>query len=160
TPFARLKRVGSSPLPQGVRDTDLVLLDERCRKLLATGDPYFNPNLSLESSIPVPWSASQSRSDRQCLERTLNRLNATRDPARSVRAPRPQDRYTELAQNLVSQLDFNMSNVEASSQLHELNQGEIDIRSINWFIPPFQNAFYGGIYTILRFASFLKRQKG
>jgi O-antigen biosynthesis protein len=69
-------------------------------------------------------------------------------------------RLSDEARMLVGAFDFTPADIAASQHVHEQNPGEIDIKSVTWFIPDFQHPFYGGIYTILRFAEYLKVHKG
>jgi O-antigen biosynthesis protein len=57
-------------------------------------------------------------------------------------------------------MDFSERELKASRQVHADNPGEINIRSLTWFLPEFQHAYYGGIYTLLRFADYLTRKHG
>jgi glycosyltransferase involved in cell wall biosynthesis len=50
--------------------------------------------------------------------------------------------------------------VVTSQALHDAFPGPLDIRSVNWFVPPFTHPYFGGIYTILRFANYLKEVRG
>lgn len=68
--------------------------------------------------------------------------------------------YSTEAMIFASWLDFSPQDVQKSQALHQKNSGELDIRSLTWFLPEFQHPFYGGIYTLLRFADYLKRVKG
>ncbi|MBD2774701.1 glycosyltransferase family protein [Iningainema tapete] len=70
------------------------------------------------------------------------------------------DKYSEEALTLVSWLDFSASEVEDSRKVHLSFSGELKINSITWFIPDFTHPYYGGIYTILRFAQYFKEIKG
>jgi glycosyltransferase involved in cell wall biosynthesis len=67
-------------------------------------------------------------------------------------------RYSEEAAILVSWLDFSPEELECSRQIHVQFPGEQEIESITWFLPDFHHAFFGGIYTILRFADYMTRQ--
>jgi len=62
------------------------------------------------------------------------------------------------AKSLVDLFDFSVSDIESTQQLHELNTKNIDINRIIWFIPGINNPFWGGIHTILNFASFYKER--
>jgi O-antigen biosynthesis protein len=63
-------------------------------------------------------------------------------------------RYSEEAALLVSWLDYSEKDIVASREIHTNNPGEIPIRSITWFLPDFHHAYFGGIYTLLRFADY------
>jgi glycosyltransferase involved in cell wall biosynthesis len=64
------------------------------------------------------------------------------------------------ATNVVSWFDFDVSDLDASVQVHDQHQGEIVIKRVIWFIPEINNPFWGGIHTILRFASYFKDKWG
>lgn len=63
--------------------------------------------------------------------------------------------------NLISALDFSVQELEQNRKLmSEFEEKKPEIKSINWFIPYFLHAYYGGIYTIFRFADYFAREKG
>ena len=68
--------------------------------------------------------------------------------------------YSQEARVFASWLDYSQQEKERSQQVHMDNPGMLDIRSITWFLPEFQHPYFGGIYTLLRFAEYLKRNKG
>src|SRR5690606_6499915 len=44
--------------------------------------------------------------------------------------------------------------------LHREHAGQLDVGSVNWFVPNFENPFYGGLATIFRIADHLGRNHG
>ncbi len=60
----------------------------------------------------------------------------------------------------VELLDFTKKEIKNSKKLIEKHKGSLEIKKVMWFIPNFDHIFRGGIYTIFRFASYLKEQKG
>jgi hypothetical protein len=68
--------------------------------------------------------------------------------------------YKHDAMIFATWMDFSRAELQASRLLHETYAGELDLRSITWFLPEFENPYYGGIYTLLRFADHFKRLKG
>ena len=68
--------------------------------------------------------------------------------------------YSQEAKIFATWLDFSPQDLEASQALHQRYTGHLDISSLTWFLPEFQHPYYGGIYTLLRFADYYKRQKG
>lgn len=65
------------------------------------------------------------------------------------------------ALNLIGALDFSVQDFEANRALiAQFEHERPEVKSINWFIPHFLHAFYGGIYTIFRFAEYLAVDKG
>ena len=49
---------------------------------------------------------------------------------------------------------------EALKEAHERDSGPRQVRSVNWFLPDFDNPYYGGIHTILRFADRFRSAHG
>lgn len=68
--------------------------------------------------------------------------------------------YIHDAMIFASWMDFSNEDALASRQVHAGYPGELPIRSLTWFLPEFQNPFYGGVYTLLRFADYFKRTHG
>jgi O-antigen biosynthesis protein len=68
--------------------------------------------------------------------------------------------YSREARVFASWLDFSQLEKERSQKVHLEHPGKLDIQSITWFLPEFQHPYFGGIYTLLRFADYLKRIKG
>jgi glycosyltransferase involved in cell wall biosynthesis len=74
-----------------------------------------------------------------------------------------QDRPVKAieALNLIAALDFSIEDLEENRKLmSEFEKKKPGIKSINWFIPYFLHAYYGGIYTIFRFADYFAEKKG
>ena len=69
-------------------------------------------------------------------------------------------RYSEEAAGHAAFFDFKPEEVKANLKVIEDNSGPLDIKSITWFITDFNHPFYGGIYTILRFADYFQANKG
>lgn len=67
--------------------------------------------------------------------------------------------YQQEAAALVRKFDFSADDLATSQCLQAKNRAEMPIRSVTWFIPDFKHAYYGGMYTILRFADILAREK-
>ena len=68
--------------------------------------------------------------------------------------------YRSEATALVNNFDFSASDVAASRLLHQQHPGPVSIKSVTWFIPDFNHAYYGGIYTILRLAAHMAKYHG
>jgi O-antigen biosynthesis protein len=65
------------------------------------------------------------------------------------------------ALNLIAALDFSSDDLEHNRQIiSDFEKKRPEIKSINWFIPYFLHEYYGGIYTIFRFASHFADKKG
>jgi GT2 family glycosyltransferase/2-polyprenyl-3-methyl-5-hydroxy-6-metoxy-1,4-benzoquinol methylase/glycosyltransferase involved in cell wall biosynthesis len=88
---------------------------------------------AIPASGPVPVSSESPQ------RRALESLWATEQ--------RPRDDEILVETSRISDEDR-----EAVRLAHERHQGPRGVRSINWFIPTFEHAHYGGIHTILRFA--------
>lgn len=62
---------------------------------------------------------------------------------------------------LIEDIDFSAHDLEQNRLLmFEFEKNRPEVKSINWFIPAFLHAYYGGIHTILRFANFIADKKG
>lgn len=74
--------------------------------------------------------------------------------ARAVERELRQERRTRWLLDLARRCDLdeadlarNRAHLQAAGRLRE------PVRTVNWYVPAFEHAFYGGIHTILRFAS-------
>lgn len=65
-----------------------------------------------------------------------------------------------LESYFVRRFDFSKRDLDASQELMDLHRGSLDIKRVIWFIPSFEHAFWGGIYTIFRFAAYFKEAQG
>lgn len=70
------------------------------------------------------------------------------------------DYYQFEMRGLVQPYDLSTDAWQANAALLAQNRGPLQIKTIAWFLPEFSNPYYGGSYTILRYANFLKTQKG
>jgi hypothetical protein len=77
-----------------------------------------------------------------------------------VQQPAWSKTYASEALILAQWLDFTPEELERSRALIDTNQGSLAIQTINWYVPHFEHAYYGGMYTILRFASFFAQHYG
>ncbi len=68
--------------------------------------------------------------------------------------------YTQDALKLASIIDCSPEQLEAQQQHPERISKAIKDRVCNWYLPPFDNPFYGGIMTILRLSEYLQRIYG
>ncbi|MDD4351697.1 MAG: glycosyltransferase family 4 protein [Candidatus Gracilibacteria bacterium] len=67
-------------------------------------------------------------------------------------------KYQEIA-GLIGALDLGQQDLEANFETLKKWEGkQFEIKTINWFVPRFEHALYGGIYTIFRFADYFRRQ--
>ena len=118
----------------------------RYQRWLRSGDPYFSPNLSLESPTPklsAPGEPAPLDIVAPILGRDLVVFRQQSDEGESL-----------LLARLCRAGAGTRSQVDAS---HARVRGRIDVRTINWFVPDIDNPFYGGINTALRIADHLAR---
>ena len=73
--------------------------------------------------------------------------------------PRPEAEVSEEAV-LVGASGLSPTDRDAVRASHERHRGRHEVRSINWFLPTFEHAHYGGIHTILRFAERFRSEFG
>ncbi|WP_414752658.1 glycosyltransferase [Anabaena sp. CCY 9910] len=64
------------------------------------------------------------------------------------------DRYIRDATALAGIMDFSCADISEIQQ-HPERVNQSGSQTINWYVPPFENAFYGGVMTILRTADYL-----
>lgn len=87
-------------------------------------------------------------------------INKVLNGGRLVTARGLKDLYAADALALAGAIDCTPSDLEEAQQHPERIAANIRERSCNWYLPPFENAFYGGIMTILRLAAHLKEAHG
>lgn len=68
--------------------------------------------------------------------------------------------YASEALTLAQWLDCTPLELEQSRRLVEAHAGSLAIQTINWYLPHFEHAYYGGIYTILRCAAYFAQHYG
>jgi O-antigen biosynthesis protein len=68
--------------------------------------------------------------------------------------------YASEATMLAHWLDCTPADVASSQSVQEAHRGSLEIRTITWYLPHFENAYYGGVHTILRFAAGFARNHG
>lgn len=68
-------------------------------------------------------------------------------------------RYNADAAVLANCFDFTKDELDESQKVIIGHNGHLNIKKVAWFIPDFNNAFWGGIHTIFRFAAYLKEKK-
>ncbi|NJN91807.1 MAG: hypothetical protein HC878_16535 [Leptolyngbyaceae cyanobacterium SL_5_14] len=64
------------------------------------------------------------------------------------------NKYFDDASALVKVIDFSTEDLNVLQQ-HPERVNKEGSKYINWYLPSFGNAFYGGVMTILRFAEYL-----
>jgi GT2 family glycosyltransferase/glycosyltransferase involved in cell wall biosynthesis len=130
------------------------------RKYLESGDPYWSPNLSVWTK-KIGFHFKEEETSLHFVQTYLKSLNPSPKEAAPIpttvpAVPRPQSE----AQHLVSWFDFSEAEVQMLKQRETEILGYRQVETIVWFIPAFVNPFYGGIFTILRFAEYWRRSKG
>jgi GT2 family glycosyltransferase len=131
-------------------------------RYLQGGDPYWNSNLSVWRK-EIALRSKHEQTSLQFVESYLRNLSefdrksGLADTAKKVLAPAsgPSE-----AEQLVSWFDFSEDEVRELKEQAVAVTGYRKVTTIVWFIPPFVNAFYGGIYTILRFAEYWRASAG
>jgi glycosyltransferase involved in cell wall biosynthesis len=68
--------------------------------------------------------------------------------------------YTRDALQLANIIDCTPEQMQQQQQHPERIAANVQDRICNWYLPQFDNAFYGGIMTILRLAEYLQRSNG
>jgi hypothetical protein len=131
--------------------SDRARLEALVQERVGPRDPYFNSNLYRESSIPrlptdEPDGSTIVGSSAPFVDAVLQR--------RSGPGVKP-DSNGEDMRGLVSRFDFSSQDLIVSRSLQSIWNGPVEIRTVNWFIPDFHHASYGGIHTILRLANHL-----
>ena len=121
----------------------------RYRRWLVAGDPYFSPNLALATGVPE----CRSPVDPSPLDRigpVLGRDFGTFRQSMSSDEAFHYARRTRLGDAAVAALAAH----------HAETVGPAPVHTVNWYLPEFDNPFYGGIATILRIADLLARSHG
>ncbi|WP_419917528.1 glycosyltransferase [Candidatus Poriferisocius sp.] len=119
------------------------------QRWLMGGDPYFSPNLDLTNPEPALRCEEQPS--------ILERLTAMLGRPMEVFHQR-NDPGEAHALALVSEADRDLT--EAVRRAHRAVRGRHAVRTVNWFVPEFQNPFYGGIHTVFRLADHLAVNHG
>ena len=102
-------------------------------------DEYWNENLELVQEIPQ--------------QKVINNGSQIEE-----KKPGLWDMYSEDAKVLAEWFDFSTEELNKNNNLiYEAN--EIEIKSVNWFLPDFDYAFYAGLYTIFRYANYMNIEK-
>jgi GT2 family glycosyltransferase/SAM-dependent methyltransferase len=151
-PFAELihheQQTRNNEVPPG----DYLESFKHYRRWLVGGDPYWNINLSLWQKQP----AFRSRNEQSSLEFAEKHLQDMKAAIAKLTGPLPP-----------SEEDFYISRFDCSEeQLNRVRShantlaGFHTVKRVMWFIPSFEHAFYGGIFTILRFAEYWRCQHG
>jgi O-antigen biosynthesis protein len=163
TPYAKLMHVGGITRGSYITPENYFASYKHYKPFLQSGDPYYNPNLSYKESIPQIRD-SKEESPLRVVEKYLLQIGGGREPDQSCTSHAPgltETSSNHLATvNLVEEFDFSDKEFYLSKKLMSQHKGQIDLETINWFIPDFNNPYWGGIRTILQFADYFKKVKG
>lgn len=113
-------------------------------------DPYFHPAFCSITPLALDSDGAASKE-------TLHIINKKR-----VAQPTKNhlNEYTRDALSLAQFVDCDYAAFKQKQQNPEIINSIRSERTCNWYLPVFENPFYGGIMTILRLASFLKTADG
>ena len=121
------------------------------QRWLMGGDPHWSPSLSADHTEP----ALRSHDELTVLERLSWILHRPMEVfSQSFGAEgREAKAWAPLAE-----ADRDLSAAIAGD--HRARKGRHEVRTVNWFVPEFQNPFYGGIHTAFRLADHLAARHG
>lgn len=138
-------------LESATRGSDVPLSDFfasywRYQTSVRRGDPYFSPNVSLESRQPRLKPPGERTPDERFAEVLGRPFGVFRQQMSEADARLFSDmcRATE-------------ADTQAVVARHQQAQQPTDVKSVCWFIPDIDSPFYGGINTALRIADQLAR---
>lgn len=149
-PFDSVRHFESLTRGTAVPAEDFYASYWRYHPWLQGGDPYVSPNVSRLSSTP---KLSDSR-DELPVKLALEMLG------RSFTRHAQSSSISEEASALIGTASISAEEVAAVHELHKEFSGELEIRSINWFIPDIDMPFFGGLNTAFRLAAKLARENG
>jgi GT2 family glycosyltransferase/SAM-dependent methyltransferase len=125
-------------------------------------DPYFHP--AFASAVPLTMRAGDPETifspppARRMPKLKLPRLAF---PARAGSgAAAAQGSYAADAMALAGINTCTLADLQAPQQHPERVGRGVGAGWCNWYLPPFDNPYYGGVMTILRYAEYLKREQG
>lgn len=133
-----------------VRAVDLQLSFEHYGPYLDRGDPYWNRNLSTASTSMLPRTEpipTREEIVREALRRRGSGPPVDRDPS--------ERGFLETYDADESLLAANREVLEAFTQ-----QRDLECASLTWFLPSFDHVYRGGVYTVLRIATYMTQTYG
>jgi GT2 family glycosyltransferase/2-polyprenyl-3-methyl-5-hydroxy-6-metoxy-1,4-benzoquinol methylase/glycosyltransferase involved in cell wall biosynthesis len=148
TPFAEIQHAEGATRGAEVPQEDFFCSLWHYQTHLFSGDPYFNPNLAYTDTVP-----RLRRDDDESLSIVSGVIGRDLGPAPPPDPAAEARALTEACRVLPEEL-------EAIRAHHRATRGHRDVTTINWFIPDFENPYYGGIHTIFRFADHFRRTQG
>jgi glycosyltransferase involved in cell wall biosynthesis/SAM-dependent methyltransferase len=108
-------------------------------------DRHWNENLETNNSIPT--------------ENKRKLISLTPTVSNSQPVLTGWEKYSSDAMYLAQAYDFSSDDFEKNFKLQHANEGFLDVKTVNWLLPDFDFIYYAGLYTIFRFANFLRTQK-
>lgn len=139
-----------------IPENDFWISFAKYRDFLRSGDPFYNPNLSL---MATDLSLRQHDENAETLaQRTLATFIGTRETPSASRAQGQRHVMDHIMGLDHDEASAALSRAEATERMARLRaKGRID--RVDWLVPAFQHPF-GGIHTILRFAEYFQRRHG
>ena len=126
-------------------------------------DPYFHPAFASVAPLTLrvgdPEAIFGPQPARRMLKLRLPQLTRTERPAGSSAAAAPGS-YAADAMALAGINTCTLADLQAPQQHPERVGRGPGAGWCNWYLPPFDNPYYGGVMTILRYAAYLKREQG
>ncbi len=150
TPAIHIDHLESATRKTDVPVEDIFASYWRYARSLRFGDPYHNPNVSLISREPKLRAPDEPTA----LERVGPALG------RSFGGTFHQTASDAEARAFASACRATRSVTAEVESLHAQNAGQIAVKTVNWFVPDFDNPFYGGLATIFRIADHLRLNHG
>ncbi|TFD19504.1 glycosyltransferase [Cryobacterium sp. TMS1-13-1] len=149
-PFDTVRHFESLTRGTSVPAEDFYASYWRYHPWLQGGDPYMSPNVSRLSPVP----RFKDPRDEDPIKLALEVLG------RSFIKHAQSSSISEEASALLGTASISAEEVAAVHQLHKDFSGELDIKTINWFIPDIDMPFFGGLNTAFRLAAKLARDQG
>ncbi|MDP4252676.1 MAG: glycosyltransferase [Bacteroidota bacterium] len=142
-PFATVT-VAKLPDIDAIADRHRLLQLQQIYSLPAC-DPYWNPNLMANHTIPME-----------------NQRKVTPASPRALSGPvvTGWEKYSSDAFYLAHEFDFSKTEFENNLKNIGKEGGQIEIKSVNWILPHFDFIYYAGLYTIFRLANYLQSVEG
>ncbi len=147
-PFAELIHYECQTRKGEVPANDYFMSLRHYKKYLLNGDPFWNPNLSMWDPN-MGFHDGREQHPLSFVQKFVAQLKGSESKSKPAPVLSAESSEESL---LVSWFDYSPSDVQRSRELMASVSGFRRVRKVIWFIPPFENPFYGGIFTILRFA--------
>lgn len=149
SPHAPIRHLEAETRGAEIPPSDFFASYWRYQRWLRVGDPYYSPNLSLQSTVPRLRAVEEPES-LATVGTTLNREFGL-----------VRQKSTELESlTLARECRADKALVESVQADHGAHPDPLNVRTVNWFVPGFETPFYGGINTALRIADHLARAHG